>query len=239
MNGLETQWFAHCGDLGDIIYSLPTIRCAGGGTLFLYNQPGKTTHAMTEQRVSLLKPLLCMQEYVKDVVWCAEGHEDSSINGFRHHHRPGRNLADMHLATHGFNWNERTTAWLKVDKPERVAPAIFCRTSRYQNTRFPWSRIWSKYKDKAVFLGTEMEHRQFCDEVGFIPYHPTVDLLQAARIISGSSLCISNQSVLHAIAEGLKHNVIMEVCPYCNNCSFERLNRVNGWDDNIELPDIT
>ena len=232
----EGSWFGHSGDLGDIIYALPTIRAAGGGDLMLYHKPGRTTHGMDEQRVAAIKPLLEIQPYIKRVIWCPHGHEDHNLNGFRDHHQPGRNIADMHLATHGFNSDARHAKWLSVDFTTELQPVIFCRSERYQNGQFPWKRVWKQYRHSAVFLGGAGEHERFCVECGHVPFRETANLLEAARIIAGAKLCVANQSVLHAIAEGLKHNTILEVCPSQPNCIFERIGKLNGWNENIELP---
>ena len=71
-----TNSFLHSGDLGDIIYSLPSIKKLGGGTLYLNpsannlqnNYPIKTK--LTKNSINLLRPLLLEQEYIYDVsIW--------------------------------------------------------------------------------------------------------------------------------------------------------------------------
>ena len=48
---------------------------------------------------------------------------DHDLNGFRDHGQPGRNLADMHLATHGMGPEARHAPWLTVDRASGQAEA--------------------------------------------------------------------------------------------------------------------
>lgn len=233
-------WFGHSGDLGDVIYSLPTIKAMGGGTLYLYLRPGKTWHGMDAEKVASLRSLLVAQPYIEDVIFCPEGRPpwaaDHNLNGFRDHGGPGRNLADMHLATHGLDSAPRHDRWLEVDRPIAAARVVFARSERCRNAGFPWRRVWERYRDAAGFVGTAAEHEDFCRSVGPVPLIPTPDLLEVARMIAGSQLFVGNQSCPAAIAEGLKQAMILEVYPPLPNCCFERLGRINAWGDGFELP---
>lgn len=231
-------WFSHSGDLGDIIYSLPTIRAAGGGKLVLFHYPGRTAHGMTKEKVERLRPLLEMQEYIHSVEW-SETMQDSSLNGFRDHCRDQGNLIDAHLATHGFDWTHREKQWLHVDNAASPLPVLFARSERYNNPRFPWQRIADKYRDIAGFVGTKKEHEVFCFKFGYIPFVPADDFLQLARLIAGCLLFICNQSAPGAVSHGLYHRMIIELCPHQYQLgAIERLNCVNGFDERIDLPDV-
>lgn len=236
------RWFGHSGDMGDIIYGLPTLRAAGGGTLYLYHRHGKTWHGMDADKAASLRSLLILQPYIDDVIFCPDGRPpdapDHNLNGFRDHGRLGRNLADMHLATHGLGPEARHTRWLEVDRPVAEAAVVFARSARCRNPAFPWKRAWQVYREVAGFVGTAAEHEDFCRSVGAVPLIPTRDLLELARVIAGSRLFVGNQTCSAAIAEGLKHPLILEVYPPLPNCCFERLGRINAWDDNIEWPDV-
>jgi hypothetical protein len=236
-------WFGHSGDLGDIIYALPTIKATGGGILYLYFKPGKTWHGMDADRAASLRSLLILQPYIDDVIFCPEGRPpgapDHNLNGFRDHGRPGRNLADMHLATHGLGPEARYAPWLVVDVPAPEAAVVFARSARCRNGDFPWKRVWETYRRAAGFVGTAEEHEDFCSSIGPVPRIPTANLLEVARVIAGSRLVVGNQSCPAAIAEGLKHPLILEVYPSLPNCCFERLGRINAWNGEIELPDLS
>jgi hypothetical protein len=234
-------WFGHSGDMGDVIYALPTIRAAGGGVLYLYHQPGKTWHGMDAGKVASLRSLLIQQSYIFDVVFCSSGQppfaSDHDLNGFRDHWQPGRNLADMHLATHGFGTEHRDDQWLSVDYGCPKMPVIFARSERCRNVAFPWNRIWKTYHDRAGFVGSQREHEDFCRTIGMVPWFPTADLAELARVIAGCVLFVGNQSCPAAIAEGLKRPIVLEVYPPMANCCFQRPGRIDAWDGSVLLAD--
>lgn len=227
--------FSHSGEYGDIIYSLPAIRAAGGGVLYLFHLPGRTAHGMSAHRAAQIRPLLLQQPYIVDVVYDPNA-PDHDLNGFRDHHG---NLADQHLCTMGMSWQERSRKWLQVDTVAHSPPVIFARSPRYHNNLFPWKVIRDQYWECAAFIGHRDEHETFCREYGDIEYVQCDDLLQVARVIAGCRLFIGNQSCPAAIAEGLKHTMILEVCrETSHSCMFHRLGCIYGWDERIELPAI-
>jgi len=231
-----TESFTHSGDLGDIIYALPAIRACGGGVLELFDTPGRTTHAMTPERAALVIPLIELQPYIRSCRWVERPDHDHALNGFRDHRHPSRNIADMHLATIGKGSEHRATQWLTVDRATRVRAVVVHRSPRYNNPRFPWREIVDMYGEDIVFVGLPDEHADFCRRFGAVAYHATASLLEVARVIAGAELFIGGQSCGAAIAEGLKHRMILEICPWQHDCYFERMGRMNGWDDSIELP---
>ena len=82
-----------------------------------------------------------------------------------------------------------------------------------------------------MFLGTPEKHRYSNSTVGHVPYLETKNLLQAAEVISASECFVGNQSCLYAIAEGMKHNALLEVWPGNPDCLFQRKNVYHGHDD--------
>lgn len=90
----------------------------------------------------------------------------------------------------------------------------------------------------AGFVGTAAEHQDFCRSVGPVPWIATADFLDLARVIAGSELFVGNQSCPSALAEGLKHTMILEVYPPLPNCGFARLGRLDATGDGFELPVI-
>lgn len=241
-NEPQERWFGHSGDMGDIIYALPTIRAAGGGILYLYAKPGTASVGMNENRAASLRSLIIQQRYIEDVIFCPNGRPphaaDHKLNEFRHHFAPGRNLADVHLATHGFGPEHRNEEWIRVGHRIKAKEVVFARSTRYRNDSFPWRRIWEECGAVAGFVGTSEEHQDFCEQIGSVARIETANLLEVARVIAGSALFIGNQSCPAAISEGLKHPMILEVFPPFANCCFERPHRLNGWDENIALRDV-
>ena len=137
-----SKTFKHSGDLGDIIYSLPTIQKLGGGVLYLdptggegdeecvkhcspnrkrgYNRVTKFNRAGCD----FITPLLKEQYYIDDVrVW---GGEKVNYNLNKHRelfatHHP-MNIAEQHLKAFGVSdhpYEEKTCTsllppWLKI-----------------------------------------------------------------------------------------------------------------------------
>jgi len=193
---------------------------------------------MNREKVQALKELLILQPYIVDVIY-SEDKCDHDLNGFRDHYCDGRNLADMHLATHGFSWAERTEKWLIVDKSIEEAPVVLNRSFRYNNNKFPWAKVRNIYAGKSIFVGLMNEWEKFCSEFGFVRYYPTPTLLDVARVIAGSKLFIGNQSCVEAVCEGLKHNKILEIStPHKDSCMFRRMGAVYGYDEKVEFPEL-
>lgn len=236
------RWFSHSGDLGDIIYSLPTIRACGGGTLFLFDQPGKTSHGMTEAKVQRLRPLLEMQPYIDAVIWDPNC-EDHNLNGFRDHMGPnGHGVnTDAHLSTHGLDWTHRIEPWIIVDRPEHVADVIIHRSFRYRNNTFAWGNAVDKYRGRIAFVGFPEEHADFCNHFGYVPFYCAKDFLELARVIAGSQWFIGNASSPIAVAHAMKHPTVteVEIGGSQNQCWFQRANHIFGWNGQVEWPNLS
>lgn len=249
--------FASAGDLGDAILQCCCVKALGGGTLLLHSERW-TREPMTEAKVQSLRSLLITQPYIEDVRWLKPGDQvDVNLNDFRAAYfrdfkKPDfpkqRNLCEWILRTHGCDPEEQNKQWLEVE-PNPIARVIINRTGAgrkahhvYRNREFPWTRIVDQYGNDAVFVGTREEYSDFVlriDPTERVPYLPTVNLLDLARIIAGSELFIGNQSCAYAIAEGLKKSAILEVCPWLPNCLFYRSDVIHGWDSKIDLPPLT
>lgn len=224
--------FKHSGDLGDIIYSMPTIRALGGGTVYLNPTHGKVTK-MTLVGAMALAPLLEHQDYIDKVkIWNNEN-VDYDIDSFRWTEGSDfikrkvnlgyYNLADAQLDKFNLPRTEKDRAWISVDNVTKC-DVVFARSARWNNPQVSWGRIWDQFHDRSVFVGIEEEHKTFIEKFGDVPFVRTDNFLELARIIAGSTLFIGNQSSPYAVAEGLKVNSCLEVyCP-SPNCNFERPN---------------
>ena len=219
--------FLHSGNAGDLIYGLPTVRALGGGDLYL----GVGDHPQWGHRAALppayaesLLPLLSAQSYVTSVSVHQGEPVDHDLDRFREHEAQAPNLAAAHLRAFGLPEEACEAPWLTVAEPLRIAdsPVLFSRTTRYRNPAFDWGHLVARYGSRALFVGLPEEHRLFEEELGRVPYHPTRDLLELARLIAGCELFVGNQSAPYAIAEGLKVETILEVCPEHDNCLFDR-----------------
>lgn len=240
--------FYHSGDLGDVIYSLPTIRELGGGDLHL--GPDNRTNMQTRAKMTLehmrnIAPLLELQPYIATVSHSPTMPErvHYDLNQMRVHLRtsaldlkPGFNLARCYLHAFGIGLDNDGDPWLTVTDPRPVAPVVINRSPRYHNKTFRWDRVLAEYRGQLVFVGMKHEHEAFCDEWGRVPYEPTTNLLDLARVIAGSSLFIGNQSCAFSIAEGMKHPAVLELFPSGSNTIFPRRTVTHNISETTQFP---
>lgn len=230
--------FRHSGKLGDIIYSLPTVRSLGGGRLLLHEDASIGDRLTADLRASI-GDLLRMQPYVTGV---EDYHGQSNfvdLDVFRR--RPVKeNLALQHLCSFNLRSSEMDRRWLWVDRPHVVSGknVVFNRSGQLHDPGFPWAEAVAKYREAAIFVGTAREHADFVAEFGKIDYYPTRTLADLARLIAACRLFVGNQSCPYAIAEGLKVNTIQESSPVYPNCIFPRANATYSAAGPIVLPDL-
>jgi len=226
--------FKHSGDLGDIIFSLPTIRALGGGVLYLDPKGGEeeplvewTAHnksKLTEERINSIKSLLEYQTYISEVkLWDGEK-IDYNLDIFRHH-IIYNNLSDSHLAPFDLPFSERDRAWLQVPSVKKPAEVIFARSSRYHGNYSFWEQLDQSLIEKAVFLGYEKEHEYFkytFPRMKGVPLKKVQNIMEMAQVIAGCGLFVGNVGLPHALAEGMKKTLISEVYRVYPPATFER-----------------
>jgi ADP-heptose:LPS heptosyltransferase len=78
-------------------------------------------------------------------------------------------------------------------------------------------------KETAVCVGYPKEHEIFEYTFGHsVRYYPTPDILTLARVIAGCEKFIGNSSFPHALAEGMKKDLVCEVFRVAPNTIFKR-----------------
>ena len=226
--------FRHSGDLGDVIYAMPTMRALGGGSLLLY--PHRKTR-VTRESTKLIQPLLEAQKYIDSVEYsplAARYDLDEWLGKY-----DGRlSLAVSCARAFGLPDAIVDEPWIELNEMRAVAPVVMHRSPRYRLKMFPWHLAVNKYRGKCVFVGLKEEHQDFVSCFGYIPYYPTKDFLELAEVIAGSWLYIGNQSSPYAVAEGLKHNSIQEVWLEQPNCLFDRANAGYGINGRVHFPEL-
>lgn len=241
--------FYHSGDLGDVIYSLITVRELGGGEFLLGpdNQTAMATREkMSPQRADAIIPLLESQAYIHSAEFSEYmphsvrydlNQMRTLIRSGRIDRKPGYNLARAYLAAFGLALENDKKPWLTID-PVHVAPVVFARSPRYRDPKFRWDRVVEKYKGSSVFIGSNDEHSDFVKLFGRVPHHKTKNLLDVARVISGAKLFVGNQSCPYSIAEGLKKDSILETYPAGSNTIFDRDGVIRAVSEQTVLPEI-
>lgn len=215
----DTLTFAHSGDLGDMIWALPSIKEKGGGILQISSKGLGAREPMTDERINLIRPLLTEQNYIFDVEQHDGGYVDFDFSRFRVIHKRHSNLLKDQADWVGEKI-DGSKPWLTVPAIKPTGQVIVNRTKRYHNEEFPWEKIYREYGAAMRFVGLKEEHQDFEKEIGSIDYLATSNLLETAKLIAASRLFVGNQSVCNAINEGLKHPGIQESCPECMDCVF-------------------
>jgi len=250
--------FRHAGDLGDIIYSLPVVRAlannAGLKATIVIEAENYTRQRLTPDRWCGIDELLLRQPYIEGVRPFMFGEPVAiNLNDFRARLMLSMRVGidkDKHLThwmcdTHNVARTCMDEAWLHIEDPIKVARVVFSRAGAgrmghqvYQNQGFPWGAVWQKYGKEAVFVGLDVEYQDFCAKCGEVPFYRTRTLLEAARVIAGAEMFVGNQTATHAIAEGLKKRIILEVWKEGPNCLVHREGVVHGWDNYVKLPEL-
>ena len=221
--------YVHSGKLGDIVFSIPAYRFSRAD---LYALTGSDEGGQFGYSAAAVVPLL---EYsgVRVEVWRRGGVVSAAhdwVNGDAYRGRWERreyygwhgwfNLAERELLAVGWRGGFFSERWLDVEGVH-VADYVFNRSPRYRPiaSMVDWRDLARRARGRSVFLGLREERDSFCAEFGEeVPFYPTSDLLEAARVIAGSRCFFGNQSSLQAVAAGLRHRQLLERCERIDVC---------------------
>jgi hypothetical protein len=233
--------FKHSGDLGDIIYSLPTIRALGGGILYLDPNGGADEELIRRQcpegktkldkgKIDFLKPILEAQPYIKEVRYWGGEPVTHNLNEFRitfgnpNKRSPTSNLSDCHLERFNLPFSETDSPWLNVTEKIKLSrPVVISRGPRVQGGYGRLNAMKMNLRNDAIFVGLPKEHEFF--EWTFdikIPYHKTETVMELAAVINGADVFIGNSSFPLSLAIGMGHNnIVQEVDPKVPTTVFQ------------------
>lgn len=229
MNKIRT--FKHSGNLGDIIYALPTIIALDGGVLYLATgdykpsirsdapKPSPFSYISAIQMIALLKN----QPYLKDVKIYSGESVDYDLDQFREHAFSDGFLSEDHLA----EWHlkifdvhfDLCNRWLYNISPTHINDIIITYSLRsVDNAKlFNW-KVLGDYESKCSFIGFKDEYFEFKKRTGLnIEYWQVNNILEMAQAIKGSKLLVSNQTLGFALAEAMKHPRILDVLYFKSN----------------------
>lgn len=224
--------FSSDGDVGDLFYSLATVKQLGGGRLRLYK--ASVREPFTPAKVEKLRPLLERQPYINSVEY-GEGPAGIDLRYWRSHYKNWLNICDMVSEAFAVPHYPRNEPWLFCNDPLHIADVVIHRSERYHGP-FCWKKIAEKYAGRMAFVGMPEEHRRWEKEYGQVPYHPTPDWLALARVISGAKVFCGNQSGPMALALALcKTMIVQERSLYVGNCHF---NRTGCYYGDCDPPDL-
>lgn len=208
--------FYHSGKLGDILYSLPTIKALNGGELIL---------GVTAGEYAAIKPLLDVQPYIYGTFYQPNKYiamADIDLDKFRLHPKQDKiHLVDSHAQSNKVTV-DKSKAWLQVSGGfEEADYAVVNVTDRHRDKFFNWSKeikYLRRTHNAVYFLGLHKEHllleAQANNNITFLE---TRNLLEAAIIIKNARTFSSNQSALLAIRQGLGMDYRFECSPHHTN----------------------
>lgn len=222
--------FKHSGDMGDIIYSLATVKKMGGGILLLDTTGGEDEPWCKNQCIDgktkfnkksfeFIEPVISAQKYISKCREYIPGEKiDVNLNQFRskfndpNSRSKTKNLLDLHLDAFGLPEHDPNEPWLvptsRIILDRKI---IVCRSPRMQSN-FPWFQSNKfLFRDKAVFIGLDKEHEFF--EWTFdikIPHYKVKDSLDMCNLIAGCDLFVANSTFALSLAIGLGDVAIIQ-----------------------------
>lgn len=230
--------FKHSGALGDVIYSIPTIRALTDRAI-LYLQPdvhgpipawaGKRQPQLcTRSQMERLIPLLKRQPLFDDVRLYQGEAVDIDLDLFR--------LCSFNFGAWSIGRYYQLTLpqanptfhepWLTVQpSPDFAGHVLINRTMRYRNPGISYKFLAGR--GDVTFVGTAEEGCDFSKGCPRIPCVEAEDALQLAGWIAGCSLFVGNQSFAFSLAEAMKTNRALEVFHPAPNVIVEGPNGVN------------
>lgn len=212
----------HSGDLGDILYSLPTLKHLGGQwDLYLDTRPW--TKEMTQARFDAIAGLLRVQPYLNQVILGTPDKIDVDFSTFRNGGMPfGQNIVDIQS-----NWVAHQDIpyqpWLEAEPdPQSKGRVIVHRSPRYRNNSFDWRSMIKHLGSRALSVGFPDEHKALEDITGFsIERVELRDYQHLAELIQGADFFVGNQSSPMGVAIGLGKPSIQETCLWIPDCIYK------------------
>jgi len=223
--------FSHSGNLGDIVWSLPTIKHFGGGELNLipsgipdairkYNNGPVFTeyeNRLSPKDFAMIVPLLEAQPYITSLTFEKNKKFDYDLDLFRG--TVGQAFTKNFIETFAqtFNTPVDYSPWLTVE-PKKVAKFVVTRTLRYHSNKTTTIPTWlnllreNKVAQEGVFVGLPEEHSAFQQLFNIdIPHYKVNNFLELAEVIAGADTFISNATFAYGVAQGLGKKTILEL----------------------------
>lgn len=223
--------YSHSGNLGDIIWALPTIRQMGAGELNLIPDNIPTVirkyangpvfpeyeNRLSKKEFDMIAPLLESQSYITKLTFEKDKKFDVDLDLFRGTVGAAfkTNFIDTYAQT--FNLPADYRPWLTVT-PKKVAKFVVTRTLRYHSPKTSTVPTWVKMLHDnnmgamGVFVGLPDEHKYFQDLFNIdIPYYPVKNFLELAEVIAGADLFVSNATFASSVAMGLGTPTMLEL----------------------------
>lgn len=227
--------FKHNGKKGDIIFSLPTIRELGGGILYLPESSADDCLGLHSE----MKDLLLQQPYIREVreypsgLWYGQQapgiHIDYNLDDARHQTLKGViHIVKRYLNTFDIQMKNWQAPWLMIDQEPALATgkySLMNYTGRHITndkmaitSRVNWSKVLRQITEDVFFVGTEQEHYNFSRQWANLPFIPTANVLELARLVRDAHSVYCNQSLVLALVQSMGKTYYLDVKPNKTNC---------------------
>jgi hypothetical protein len=218
--------FSHCGHLGDVINSLPTVKELSKNHkchFFIHTEKALEDNAknykgfgdvvyLKNKTVDMLMPLFAKLPYIQKTEKLKNEEIDIDFNLIRK--MPINFNIDsvrwyFHITGVHANLNE---PYIFVDPHKDIKNKIvIMRNTRRKNYIINY-KFLKNYND-LLFIGLEEEYRDLKKEVPNLEFYDCNDFLEVAEIIKASKFFLGNLSFGYTIAEGLKVPRLLESVP--------------------------
>jgi hypothetical protein len=224
---VEVKTFLISGDMGDVVYAIPTIKACGGGRLYLDASGGAGDSFVQAQLKVLGQPRLRFSDRsvafisslvsacgIEAALWSGEP-VDVNLNAFRTMISSGESIPTAISKAAGL-YLTSFDPWISVDKvPVIDGLVVSCsRSFRHTPNHLFWMQSAQSLSASAVFLGTDLEH-SVMEEVLQRPirHQKCSTALETAGVIASTNTFVGNISLPMAIAEGLGMTRVVETHP--------------------------
>jgi len=229
--------FKASANIGDLIYTLPAIKAvckdrnAKARIMCGLDQP--TEYQMgphplgnlmfTRNSYAISRPLIMEQPYIYDMeIWEGQREVHFDIDSMRDDtkglgmpHTEIRQWCMMKFPELAFGASI-AEPWLERPQEGGQPYVVVNITQRYR-TQSPDYSFLENCGLPIIFIGILDEYNLFIKQCRTAKYMKTKDYLEVAKVISGSKLFIGNQSSCFAVAEGMAHPRLLEICHAATN----------------------
>ena len=217
--------FSHSGHLGDLVYSLATIKSLSKDhkcNLFIkankkmpikyFNHPSGEVY-LDERLINLFLPLVKSQRYLNNVKIYDDEKIDIDLDLFRE--------IPIDIKFHSIRWYMHLTGvqfdmssqFLDIENHKSITNNIvIVRSPRYRNDFINYNFL-DNIKDKIICVGLKSEFEDLKKSITHLEYYNCKDFLELAQIIKACKLFIGNECFAYSVAEGLKIPRLLEASP--------------------------
>ena len=226
INNKKELSFSHCGHLGDVINSLPTIKELSKThkcNFFIHAEKPLDDNAknykgfgdnvyLTNKAVDMLMPLFNKLPYLQKTEKLTNQKIDIDFNLIRR--------MPINLNIDSVRWyfhivgvhGDLNTPYIFADPHKYIKnKVVIMRNTRRKNYITNY-KFLKNYKD-LIFIGLEKEYQDLKNEVPNLEFYNCKDFLEMAEIIRACKFFLGNLSFGYTIAEGLKVPRLLESIP--------------------------